>query len=67
MRALPVITPLDRAWAEINALGGVPTTDADCAYCAGIEAALAVIERLGGRDPVQVRAAAVITASKRAA
>jgi hypothetical protein len=45
---------LDMAWGEINAIGG--TADVHDRYGAGInravEEALAIIERLGGRDPL---------------
>jgi hypothetical protein len=67
MRALPIITSLDRAWEQINALGGVAIPGDSPAYGEAIDAALAVIEALGGRDPLQIRAEAIITASKRAA
>lgn len=42
--------PLDIAWAEINALGGVPDSEWDRGYVKAINDALAIIKRHGGRD-----------------
>ena len=42
------MSALDQAWARINALGGVPTTDADKAYVKAIDESLRIIEELGG-------------------
>lgn len=50
------ITPLDLAWEEINALGGLPSTEAESYYNRAINDALALIEALGGSDPAPKRA-----------
>lgn len=44
---------LDKAWHEVNALKEAAHTRDDRIYCEAIDAALAVIERLGGMDPLQ--------------
>lgn len=44
---------LDQAWEQINALGGAETCPEDANWNDAINAALDVIERLGGRDPLQ--------------
>lgn len=48
--------PLDLAWEQINALGGVPTNPAEEAVCDTINKALDIIEKLGGSDPASKRA-----------
>lgn len=45
------LTPLDAAYDEINALGGVPATAEERIYCAAIGDALAILERHGARFP----------------
>lgn len=46
------ITPLDLAWEEINALGGPATDDYGRGANEAISAALDIIEKLGGSDPL---------------
>ena len=45
-------TALDKAWAEINALGGTFAADdlAAKGFCEAIDKALAILERLGATD-----------------
>ncbi len=43
--------PLNEAWRQINAQGGVGEHEYDHGYVAAINDALAIIEKLGGRDP----------------
>lgn len=50
------ISQLDLAWEAINALGGVPSTEAEADYRRAINDALDKIEALGGQDPVLKRA-----------
>lgn len=52
------ITPLDLAWEAINALAGVPSTEAEADYCRAINDALDQIEALGGEDPAPKRSKA---------
>lgn len=49
--------PLDKAYEVVNALGGTFDTrdDYERGFCAAIDAALAEIEKLGGRDPAARR------------
>lgn len=49
-------TPLDEAWAEINALGGYVAPDDERAqgYSDALNDALAILERLGARDPLRI-------------
>lgn len=54
-QAAQAITPLDLAWEEINALGGRPSTWYEDGYCDAVGEVLAIIEKLGGRDPVALR------------
>jgi hypothetical protein len=51
------ITPLDLAWEQINALGGVPTNEIEEAQCHTINQCLDIIEKLGGSDPIGRRGA----------
>jgi len=53
----PNVTPLDLAWEQINALGGVPSNAIEEAQCETINQCLAIIEALGGQDPLPIRAA----------
>lgn len=48
-------TELDKAWEEINALGGyvAPNDEVGKGYDKAIGDALDIIERLGGRDPAR--------------
>ena len=45
---------LDIAWERINAKGGSssPRNDYDAGYGAGLDAALLIIEDIGGMDPL---------------
>jgi hypothetical protein len=49
------ITDLDLAWERINALGGYAEDDFDRGGNAAIDAALEIIESLGGSDPAPKR------------
>lgn len=55
----PLPDALDTAWAQINALGGTaePGDEAGAAVNRNVDQALALIEALGGRDPLKRRAA----------
>jgi len=55
----PVITALDLAWEEINALGGPSSNDDfDGGISFAVTHALQILERLGARDPAPIRAEA---------
>jgi hypothetical protein len=43
---------LDKAWENVNALGGDDSSPNDGGYCLAIDRALREIEKLGGRDPL---------------
>ena len=60
MRPVTFHSDLDRAWYEINALAGWhhPNDRFATGYSEAIGHALAVIERLGGRDPLSRKAPA---------
>jgi hypothetical protein len=49
------MSELDKAWQEINALGGhvAPDDDHGLGYIKAIGDALDIIEKLGGKDPLQ--------------
>lgn len=49
--------PLDKVWEKINALGGTYSVGdlESTGYCKAIDDALAIIEDLGGQDPLQVK------------
>jgi hypothetical protein len=51
------ISALDLAWEEINALGGVAEkgNEREQGFVAAIGKGLAVIEKLGGSDPLPKR------------
>ena len=50
--------PLDQAWHEINALGGIVRYlgGYDQGFCDAIGKALEIIEKLGGDDPLKRKA-----------
>lgn len=50
----PELTALDKAWGEINALGGYASDEIGEARNEVIGGALAILENLGARDPVTV-------------
>lgn len=49
------LTALDKAWGEINALGGYASNETEEAINDTVGAALAILEKHGARDPITVR------------
>ena len=57
-------SPLDRAWAAVNALGGVASSSYERGFVDAIGKALEEIERLGGEDPLSKPRSAYIDKSE---